>query len=157
MQETAMQEIAMQEIAMIVSAIKNTARRVMEAAAPSLLVDRHHRKFRDDEIEVAILDLIVPRDTDAIDVGANWGVYARTLSPLCKTVHCLEPNPVLSRLLAKTLPGNCKVQQAAASSAPGMATLHIPVSDGRMIDGLASLNQLDDRTVEMVRRADAAA
>lgn len=136
---------------MIVSAIKNTARRVIETAAPSLLVERHHKKFRDDEIEVSILDLVVPRGAHAIDVGANWGVYARALSPLCTKVHCLEPNPQLSRLIAKTLPANCSVQQAAASSTPGMATLHIPVSDGRMIDGLASLNQFDDRPVAAVR------
>ena len=109
-----------------------------------MLVDRHHKKFRDDEIEVAILDLIVPANTIAIDVGANWGVYARALSVLCRTVYCLEPNPVLSRLIAKTLPANCIVRQAAASHADGMATLHIPLGDGRMLDGLASLNTFDD-------------
>ena len=109
-----------------------------------MLVERHHKKFRDDEIEVAILDLIVPANTIAIDVGANWGVYARSLSALCRTVYCLEPNPVLARLIAKTLPANCIVRQAAASHADGMATLHIPLGDGRMLDGLASLNQFDD-------------
>ena len=136
---------------MIISAIKNTARRLVETAAPSLLVERHHKQFRDDEIEVAILDLIVPRGADAIDVGANWGVYARALAPLCAQVHCLEPNPALARLIARTLPRNCTVRQAAASSAEGFATLHIPVSDGRMIDGLASLQTFDERPVETVR------
>lgn len=135
---------------MIVSTIKKTARRVIEAAAPAMLVERHHKKFRDDEIEVAILDLIVPPNTHAIDVGANWGVYAKTLSGLCRAVHCLEPNPFLARMIARTLPANCHVQQAAASHSAGFATLHIPVTDGRMVDGLASLNTFDDRPVETV-------
>ncbi|MGL4494171.1 MAG: FkbM family methyltransferase [Beijerinckiaceae bacterium] len=125
---------------MILSKLKRHARALAATIAPGYLVERHHNKFADDEIEVAILDLITPANRNAIDVGTNWGVYARALSVLCPHVQCLEPNPALARLLQRTLPENCTVLHAAASDKTGPATLHIPVSDGRLIDGLASLN-----------------
>ncbi|WP_342361966.1 FkbM family methyltransferase [Terrarubrum flagellatum] len=125
---------------MLELAVKSAARTALRRFAPQVLVHRHMRRFGRDEIEAFVLDLIVPSGHEAIDVGANWGVYARKLAPLCDRVHCFEPNPELAAILQRTLPSNCIVEQAAASDKSGESTLFLPLDASRVVDGLASLN-----------------
>lgn len=124
---------------MLSSLLKYGGRRAAETFFPGYLVRRHHARFGAEEIEMSFLDLVVPRDREAIDVGGNWGTYAALLSRLASKVHCIEPNPRLARLLQRTMPANVSVAQCAASRSPGVATLHIPVAGLRSLDGLASL------------------
>lgn len=135
---------------MLTSLLKSGGRRAAEAFFPGYLVRRHHARFGAEEIEMSILDLVVPHGTEAIDVGANWGTYAAILSRRCRSVHCIEPNPRLARLLERTVPANVSVTQCAASSRPGIATLHIPVDGHRALDGLASLRSDVAEGVERV-------
>lgn len=127
---------------MLDAAMKSAARTALLRLAPQVLVRRHMRRYGRDEVEAFILDLIVPPGSDAIDVGANWGVYARKLALLCRTVHCVEPNPELAAVLRRTLPDNCVVEEAAVAETPGRGTLYMPLDGTRIVDGLASLQPL---------------
>lgn len=135
---------------MLTSLLKSGGRRAAETFFPGLLVRRHHARFGAEEIEMELLDLIVPPGHEAIDVGANWGTYTAVLSRLCTKVHSIEPNPRLARLLQRTVPSNVTVAQCAASRTAGVATLHIPVSGYRSLDGLASLRPEAGEAVERV-------
>ena len=55
------------------------------------------------EQELQILDKIVKKDLDSIDVGVYRGVYSYSLSNLSKHVHAFEPNPILFPYLKKNL------------------------------------------------------
>lgn len=127
---------------MLDAAMKAAARTALLRLAPQVLVRRHMKRFGRDEIEAFILDLIVPPGMDAIDVGANWGVYARKLALLCGTVHCVEPNPELAAVLRRTLPDNCVIEEAAVAATAGRSTLYMPLDGARIVDGLASLQPL---------------
>lgn len=128
---------------MVVSMIKAGGRRLAEQFFPAYLVRRHHARFGAEEVEMSILDLIVPEDQEAIDVGANWGTYTLLLSRLSTCVHAIEPNPSLVRLLRHSLEGErCRIEAAAIGSEEGTARLHVPRSGRRVLDGLASLRPL---------------
>ncbi len=135
---------------MLPELLKASGRRAAEIVCPGLLVRRHHARFGAEEIEMAILDLVVPRGREAIDVGANWGTYTARLANLATRVTSLEPNPRLVRLLARTVPANCNVIEAAAGAEPGIATLHIPRTGVRALDGLASLKGAATDVVDTV-------
>ena len=55
------------------------------------------------EEELLILDKIVHKDLESIDVGVYRGVYSYRLSQLSKHVHSFEPNPLLFPYLEKNL------------------------------------------------------
>jgi FkbM family methyltransferase len=135
---------------MLPQLIKAQGRRAAELVCPAYLVRRHHARFGAEEIEMSVLDLIVPKGREAIDAGANWGTYAAILSRLASQVHCLEPNPRLARLLVKSVAANCTVRQAAAGPTAGTAVLHIPRQGARSLDGLASLMGSSAAKADMV-------
>jgi len=47
------------------------------------------------EEELIILDQIVNKDLESVDVGVYRGVYSYRLSQISKHVHSFEPNPLL--------------------------------------------------------------
>lgn len=96
------------------------------------------------EAELAYLTKVVPRNRQSIDVGANLGIYTRSLSKLTPIVHAFEPNKELAKILRRTLPLNVIVHETALSDCTGTALLRTPVVDGRRIFGLASLEQHTD-------------
>ena len=55
------------------------------------------------EEELLILDKIIHKDLESIDVGVYRGVYSYRLSQLSKHVHSFEPNPLLFPYLEKNL------------------------------------------------------
>jgi FkbM family methyltransferase len=76
-----------------------------------------------------------------VDIGANIGDYSRVACLQFSKVLAIEPIPELACQLQRELPGNVEVLRAALSDAPGTATLYIPVAQGVIITGLASLNR----------------
>ena len=52
------------------------------------------------EQELQILDKIVKKDLDSIDVGVYRGVYSYSLSNLSKHVHGFEPIPILFEIVS---------------------------------------------------------
>lgn len=86
---------------------------------------RSSRKF---EQELDMLRFLVPANSNAIDGGANKGVYSYYLSKICKTVHAFEPNPIMHAYLKAAVPRNVKTYQAALSDTSGTATFNIPTT-----------------------------
>ncbi|MFE2043540.1 FkbM family methyltransferase [Streptomyces sp. NPDC059477] len=76
-----------------------------------------------------ITDLCPPGCGTAVDVGGWYGPWTRRLSGLARRVVTVEPVPRLARLLARTVPPNVRVIQAAASDGPGTARLWLPADD----------------------------
>lgn len=101
------------------------------------------------EAEVALLPLLVPSGREAVDVGANQGMYTRRLAEICPLVHAYEPVSKLAARLAKTCPGNVRVNNMALSDRAGTAVLRIPVTGGRALHGLATVEnrELDTPSV----------
>ena len=56
-----------------------------------------------DEEELTILDKIIPKDSDSVDVGVYRGVYSYRLSNFSKHVYGFEPNPLIFNFLKKNL------------------------------------------------------
>lgn len=79
-------------------------------------------------------------DTDvAIDIGANYGLYAYRMSKIFSEVHAFEINDELTNDLARYNRGNISIHHVGLSSKPGEATLYIPLLDGFPLTGWASL------------------
>lgn len=86
---------------------------------------RASRKF---EQELEMLRFLVPPLSNAIDGGANKGIYSYYLSSLCKTIHAFEPNPTMYSYLKAAVPRNVKTYQAALSDTAGTAIFNIPTT-----------------------------
>ena len=64
-------------------------------------LERAIKKNYEEELE--LLDKIVSKDLESIDVGVYKGIYTYRLSQLSKHVHSFEPNPLLFPYLKKNL------------------------------------------------------
>jgi FkbM family methyltransferase len=78
------------------------------------------------EQELKMLPFLVDRSRNAIDVGANKGVYSQALSHLTNTVYAFEPNPKMYEILCSGKTGRTKAYQVALSNQNGIAKLLIP-------------------------------
>lgn len=97
------------------------------------------------EPELRVISQLVDPGDEAIDVGANYGVYAYHLSRFASRVHAYEPNPMLAARLRKAVPANVTVHEAALSDVSGDASLHVPLyADGRHMHGCAKVLQSAD-------------
>lgn len=121
---------------MATQVLKHHLRKLFRYTFPRAAAARALRQAGD-ELELYILDLLVDSNRVAIDVGANWGEYARRLVGLSPHVLVFEPNPQLAFILRKTLPPNATVVQCAVSSADGDILLHVPFHE----EGLATVER----------------
>lgn len=92
------------------------------------------------EPELRNLRQLVAKTDVALDIGANYGLYAYRMSEIFSEVHAFEINDELTNDLARYDRGNIKIHHAGLSSKPGEATLYIPVLDGLPLTGWASLS-----------------
>ncbi len=137
-------------------ALAQTAKNFVQETFPSLWLHWHlaHRP-RSAETELALLDRLIDRHDVTVDVGANLGLYTRTLSRLSRKVHAVEPSRQMANLLRRTSAGNVVIHEVALSDRAGEAELIIPRDRNRLIHGLASLErhvqaQADDVAVQAV-------
>lgn len=116
------------------------AKNVLKEAFPSLWLRWHlmHRP-KSAEIELSLLDKIVPDDAVTVDVGANCGLYTRELARLSRHVHAFEPSRQMADILRHTSAANVEVHEIALSDREGEADLLIPQGDQGAVHGLASL------------------
>lgn len=103
---------------------------------------RSHRDWR--EIEEDVLGLVVDRDREAIDVGANVGRYAVALSKLCRRVYAIEPDEELASFLARAAPPNLEVFQEVLSNEAGLRRLRVPLINGAPSATLATIDDGSD-------------
>jgi FkbM family methyltransferase len=94
--------------------------------------------------DIRLIEGLVREGDNVIDIGANWGLYAKNLAarvgPQGK-VYAFEPSvdvlPTLTRL-ARRCP-NMTVFDRALSDQRVTSQLHVPIVEGRPVTGLASL------------------
>lgn len=88
--------------------------------------------------------LVEPGDT-ALDIGANWGLYATGLSELAGPdghVVAVEPGPELRSLRAAcSRRRNVTIWPVALSDRTGSATMHVPRQGSRSFSALARLGR----------------
>jgi len=88
-----------------------------------------------------LLPVIVPPGREAVDVGANIGLYSLALSSLAKHVHAFEPIPEVAAFIGRVLPKNVSVHNIAVSDVVGEIDLYVPVHKGRAISGYATVEK----------------
>jgi FkbM family methyltransferase len=86
---------------------------------------RSARQIRHGEPHLAYLADFVDGRV-AIDVGANNGVYAHLLARLCTDVIAVEPNPLLTARLRRSLPRRVTIIEAALGAESGWSRLMLP-------------------------------
>lgn len=79
-----------------------------------------------------------PPDCVAVDVGAWYGPWTRSMSRRAREVVAFEANPNVAAVLRKTAPANAVVHQVAISDQDG-ATVELGVSGGRGREGRSSV------------------
>jgi FkbM family methyltransferase len=92
-----------------------------------------------------------------VDVGANRGVYSLFLASLVGSrgrVDAIDPFPANVRRIVQATGrrGNVQVHGVAVSDRRGIASLYVPLHDGRQIDALATLGAepaVDHDTLEV--------
>ena len=82
--------------------------------------------MRQGEAEVALLPFLVDRSRNAIDAGANKGVYTHLISKLARHTYAYEPNPKMFRILRQNTSRRCTASPIALSDETGQAVLRIP-------------------------------
>ncbi|MFC7549631.1 FkbM family methyltransferase [Plantactinospora sp. GCM10030261] len=100
------------------------------------------------EPELARLASYAPRGGTAVDVGAWYGPWTRSLRRLADRVVAVEPAAELAAHLTAAYP-RVRVVRAAASDSVGTATLHLP--EGGPGVGTSSVEAGDGRTVTVPR------
>ena len=95
-----------------------------------LLKKRLKRAIKNNyENELIILDKIINKNLDSVDIGVYRGVYSYKLSKITKHVHAFEPNPLIYPYLEKNLKKiikNISLYNIAASDSKGVTNLKIP-------------------------------
>jgi FkbM family methyltransferase len=76
--------------------------------------------------ELRFIGHLVDRDSAALDVGANLGLYTYFLARACRRVYAFEPNPNPLRSLRFVADSNVTVLPVALSDKSGEADLTIP-------------------------------
>lgn len=117
----------------------------LRAAAGLLRLLARRAWFVEDEV-AAIAALVRPGAT-CIDVGAEYGVYTVAMAAAVGptgTVHAIEPQPDVHRVLARTVTvvgaaDRVRLHHTALGTAPARAELSVPVRRGLPVHGRAFL------------------
>jgi FkbM family methyltransferase len=120
-------------------AVKQSVRAILPQSVLNWREARFYGKYG--EVELHLLDLLCRRDADAIDVGANDGCYVHYLLPNSRHVHAFEPMPSLVQGLQTKFADQVTIHPIALSDQPGTAELHMPVVDGVLVTGCATVSE----------------
>ena len=93
------------------------------------------------ETELLLLPYLIDKNKDAIDAGANTGLYTYFLSKLAKKVYAFEPHTNLATFLDKATKYNVTVINKALSNTQSTLPFYIPVTGTRKHLNIASLNK----------------
>jgi len=116
--------------------------RVVNALIPARLYWRIRawRGYWRGEAELRLLRQLVDPRRNAVDAGANKGVYSYFLARHARHCFAYEPNPKIHAILARGCRGaNVSVSNAALSDRNGRATLVVPLKHGRPRNQTATL------------------
>lgn len=101
------------------------------------LAKRAMQSWYSGEPELRLLPFLIDSRDCALDVGANYGVYAWHARRWARKVIAFEPQPNLVSFLRRACGPRVRVEHAALSDCTGELTLRVP--DDRMQDGRATL------------------
>ena len=90
---------------------------------------RKHLKHGDKELHLLVF--LVDPTKNAIDIGANKGVYTEALARLVPTVHAFEPYPKIYDILSSGSRANTSTYRVALSNASETTELLIPFNAKR--------------------------
>lgn len=118
--------------------------RLKHALVPGWLYIRYrvNKERRQGEAEISLLSYLIDRSRNAIDVGANKGVYTHVISQLARHTYAYEPNPKMFRLLQRNIGKGVTASQVALSDRSGRADLRIPLGRRGHSNQGASLSEL---------------
>jgi FkbM family methyltransferase len=88
---------------------------------------------------------------DAVDIGANIGLYTYRLSKAARRVHAFEPHPRLFEILSASGLPNVVPHRVALSAQAGRATFFVPHAEFGQLYGWGSLvpNRCESAVAEM--------
>jgi FkbM family methyltransferase len=119
------------------------AKRGLRSVSPRWLLNLREVQFyaKHGEVELHLLDILCDPRLDAIDVGANDGVFIHFLRGQARTVHAYEPLPALVDNLRRKFPGgNVVIHSMALSREVGTIDVYMPVEDGVPVTGCATVS-----------------
>jgi FkbM family methyltransferase len=117
--------------------------RLKYALVPGPLYIRYRvrKERRRGEAELALLPFLVDPGRNAVDAGANKGVYTHVISRLARRTHAFEPNPKIFRILKRNVGGSVTTWPVALADTSGHGILRLPLgSKGHSNQG-GSLNE----------------
>jgi FkbM family methyltransferase len=102
--------------------------RLKYALVPGWLYIRYRvrKERRGGEREIALLPFLIDRSRNAIDVGANKGVYTYVISQFARHTYAYEPNPKIFQILKRNISPRVTASPIALSDQAGRADLRIP-------------------------------
>lgn len=89
------------------------------------------------EPELRFIPFLCNKQSAAIDVGANWGMYTHHMTRHAETCFVFEPHPAFKDRLKKIFKDKARVETVALSDKRGVVTLKAP----KGITGLATIEQ----------------
>ena len=118
------------------------ARHALRALMPQPILNWREARFygRYGEVELHLLEFLCRRDADALDVGANDGSYVHYMRRHARHVVAYEPMPALAAALRQKFPHGVTIQPIALSDRRGSIELRMPVVDGVVVTGCATVS-----------------
>lgn len=107
---------------------------------PGLALRLRHLKGFGFEPEMILANLLVKPDSNTIDVGCHLANWSYRLSKLSQTVYAFEPHPLLVDNIQRAGIKNLVLYESALSDVEGFFELGLPVIDGLVRFGNASLS-----------------
>ena len=96
---------------------------------------------------------LVPRGRNAVDVGANRGVYTCWMAKRAVAVDAFEPQPALADYIRRAHLRNVRVFETALSDHEGSARFLVPADDGQArlasVDRDAAMLPIAERDLEV--------
>jgi FkbM family methyltransferase len=112
----------------------NTRGRLVDQLPPRLSLrlraERNVRRVLGIHEAADLILSLVPRGRNAVDVGANRGIYTYWMTKRADRVDSFEPQPVLARYIRAAHLRNVHVHETALSDHAGVARLLVPGDDG---------------------------
>jgi len=90
---------------------------------------RARKELRRGEAEINLLSFLVDRARNAIDAGANKGVYTYFIAKYARHTYAYEPNPKMFAILQRNVGPGVSVSPIALGDTTGQAVLRVPLLD----------------------------
>lgn len=103
--------------------------------------NKYRKADKTQETELRLLPQLVDNTKNAIDVGANTGLYTFFLSKYAKQVFAFEPHKLFAEFLSKAVANNVIVINKGVSNQNASLPFYVPVKSGRMQMNIASFDE----------------